>query len=278
MVNKITLEAGQMFGFPIHQLTPPYQPSGYLGVCQVIRVQANGAVLAGLEWSGGQMPAVEQIASSPVLRLTQCPFQGEAAIYWQAEDPPEGFEDLGLATPSAEGIALSTCHCTGRSCRCKRFLGGWHACRASLTREWRWRRDPRGYEADIAWLRALSKKSHQEREQHRKDELAQVTLKSFSEETFFPGWEQHLKPGIVEASREIVRDALDKLSALDHTATASEKIEVLRWCVEAFNRLNVQYDHFITDLEREAICWHVERLAQAAGLNEPDLVDRWRDW
>lgn len=267
-----------MFGFALHNLTPPYQPSGTIGVCQVIRIRADGAVLAALEWSGSKMPAVEQIASSPVLRLTQGPFQGEAAIYWQAQDPPEGFELLGLATASAEGIASSTCHCTGRSCRCKRFLGGWHACRASLAREWRWRRDPRGYEADIAWLRDLSKKSRQNREQQRKDELAQVTLESFNEETFFPDWEQRLKPPAVEASREIVRETLAKLGSLGHTATASQKIEILRWCVESFNRLNAQYDHFITDLEREAICWHVDEFSRAVGLDESDLADRWREW
>jgi len=277
-MGKIHLEAGQIFSFGLYRLTPPYEPSGYFGVCQIIRVQADGAVLAGLEWSGNQIPAFERIARARVLKLTQGPFQGQPAIYWQAEEPPEGFECLGLSTPSAEGIELTTCTCTGRTCQCKRFLGGWKACRASLAREWRWRRDPQGYKADVAWLRDMSKKTREKMEQERKEELERVALKDFREETLFRSWEQRLKPDIVEASREVFRKSLDKLEALGHKVAVAEKIEVLRWCIEEFNSLNVRYDLFIEDLEREAICWQFAKLARVAGVEEPDLADRWREW
>ncbi|MFP4346375.1 MAG: hypothetical protein ACLFU8_16940 [Anaerolineales bacterium] len=278
MKGKIDLKAGQLFGFALYTLKPPYEPSGYFGVCQVIRVQDDGAVLAGLKWSGDRMPELEQAATSRVLRLTQGPSRGHPAIYWRAGDPPEGFEYLGLSAPSAEGIALTTCNCTGRYCRCRRLTGGWNACRASLQREWRWRRDPQGYEADFEWLRNLSKKSREKRAQERKEELARATLQDFREETLFPGWEEHLAPTIVEAGREIFRKSVDKLETLGPTAAASEKIEVLRWATEEFNRLNVNHDLFIETGEREAICGYVEKLARAAGIEEPDLADRWREW
>jgi hypothetical protein len=113
-MSKLHLKVGQIFGFELYGLTPPYEPSGHFGVCQIIRIQADGAVLAGLEWSGKQIPELEQIARARVLKLTQGPFQGQPVIYWQAKDPPEGFECLELSTPSAEGIELTTCACAGR--------------------------------------------------------------------------------------------------------------------------------------------------------------------
>jgi hypothetical protein len=224
------------------------------------------------------MPALDHIANAPILHLTQGPFQGQPAIYWQAQQPPDGFTSLGRSAPHAEGIALTTCHCTGNSCHCQRFLGGWHACRASLNREWRWRRDPQGYQADMAWLRELAQTSRQKRARERRQTLARGTLEGLSEQTWFDHWEQRLSPEIVNASRAIFRASVARLKAAGPMATASAKLEILQACIRAFNRLNVEHDLFIGDLEREAIGWHFEQLARAAGVDQPDLIDRWREW
>ncbi len=271
-------KAGQIYSIALRQIVPPYEPSGYYGVCRIARVEERGAVLASLDWVGTQVPDLQSVENCAVLRLSQGPFEGQAAIYWEAKEQVEGIEYLGLSSPSAEEIELTTCRCKGRTCTCAHFTGGWRACRAALNREWRKRLDPEGFAADTEWLAGVVKGHRQQAEEKRKAELGQSGLENFRKETLFQSWERYIAPEIVKESRRLFQESLDKLDRLGEKASRTEKENILKWCIKGFNRLDSKYASFIATPEREAICHEFNRLALIAGIDDPELADRWREW
>lgn len=272
------IKTGQTYAFPLHLLIPPYQPSGYYGVCRVVKIAADGAVLAGLDWCGQALPAIEQVARCGILHLSHAASGANPAIYWQAdENPTPGFECLGTSNPSDEEIQLTTCTCKGRRCTCKRVVGGWKSCRAGLAREWRKRTDPAGYEADRALLRAMRFGHRQQAEAKRCLEVTQATLEGLRNETLFQSWENQLDPEIVMASQRIFSSSIEQLASLGKHASVAEQTAALQICIEQFNHLESLY-RFIDTARQEVICHEFNRLAQAAGIAEPDLADRWREW
>jgi hypothetical protein len=272
------IKAGQIYSITLRQIVPPYEPSGYYGVCRVVRVEEKGAVVAALDWGGTAVPRLEQVVNCSVLQHGKGPFEGEPAIYWGAKGPIDGVEYLGQSSPSAAEIELTTCRCVGRTCTCRRFVGGWQALCASLNREWRKRVDPEGYAADCEWLAGIVKEHRRQAEAQHKAELEPKGLENFHQETLFQGWEGYHAPEIVRQSRELFQVSLDKLAELGEKASRTEKEKVLKECIEGFNQLNCQYDNFISTLEREAICHEFDRLTLIAGIQEQELADRWREW
>ena len=54
---------------------------------------------------------------------------------------------------------------------------------------------------------------------------------------------------------------------------------VLQECIERFNSIDAEMDHFIETIERDDICEEVEAIVHACGLvAHEDLADKWREW
>ncbi len=80
-----------------------------------MRIEEKGAVLACLDWIGDKVPEPQSVENCTVLRLSQGPFEGQAATYWEAEEQVvDGIEYIGPSSPSAEEIKLTTCQCKGK--------------------------------------------------------------------------------------------------------------------------------------------------------------------
>jgi hypothetical protein len=69
---------------------------------------------------------------------------------------------------------------------------------------------------------------------------------------------------------------LDALVALGPRGSVKAATDLLRKCVEKFNRLD---DGFICTIEREELCDILYEIGDMCGLNGgDDWVDEWRDW
>ena len=277
-MTSVETKIGQVYSIALRQIVPPYEPSGYYGVCRIVRMEAKGVVLAALDWVGTVVPKLPTVEHGTVLRLSQGPFAGQAAVYWEAGAPIAGVEYLGASSPSAEELELTTCRCQGRTCTCRHFLGGWKACRAALNQEWHKRLSPDKFAVDREWLAGVSQAQYQQVAEKRQAELTPAGLEGFRQEVLFPNWEGYLAPEIVRESRQLFQVTLHKLDELGANASRAEKESLLKECIEGFNHLNRKYAAFIATPEREAICHEFSRLVRLAGIDDPELADRWREW
>lgn len=263
-MNVNALQAGQVFAFPLNW-------DAYWGACRIVRIDKGAAVLATLEWIGTARPTLEQVSDCPLVYDNHGPFEGDPAIFWGAQTPPPDFEYVGLSAPSHTELALTTCHCQGRVCLCKRRQGGWKACRANLVRYWQWKIDREGYETARAVVR-------QELERVNAQQSSQpepLTLADFRRTTLFAGWEGYREKSLIEASRRIFGATVDKLAGLE-PGQVDARLNVMQACIEQFNDLDSEHA-FIETIEREEICEAFAQLARIVGLEE-DLADRWREW
>ncbi len=102
-------------------------------------------------------------------------------------------------------------------------MGGWKACKANLSREWRKRLDPKGFAADTEWLMGVMKEHRQQADKKHRIELAQAGLENFQTEILFRGWENHIAPEILKESRQLFQRSIDKLGELGEKASRTEK-------------------------------------------------------
>lgn len=102
-----------------------------------------------------------------------------------------------------------------------------------------------------------------------------LTLAEFRQMTLFAGWEGYRDMLLIEASRRIFGETVDKLAGLER-GQEDIKLNIMQACIEQFNDLDSQHA-FIETIEREEICEAFAQLARIVGLSE-DLADRWREW
>lgn len=263
-MNVNALQAGQIFAFPLNI-------ASYFGACRIVRLDRGGGVLAALSWLGETRPTLEQVHECALAYDNHGPFEGNPMLYWGAQAPPSGFEYIGLSTPGSVELELTTCHCKGRVCLCKRRQGGWKACRASLVRYWQWKLDRESYEEQRAAIRQeFARISAQQQRAPAPRSLAE-----FRQMTLFAGWEGYLAPYLIETCRRILHETVDQLAGLSQ-AENDARLAIMQACIEQFNALNAQHT-FIETLEREDICEVFGHLARLLGL-DADLADRWREW
>ena len=104
-----------------------------------------------------------------------------------------------------------------------------------------------------------------------------VDLDAFREQPLFTDWEGVVPPDVLEASRRIMLETAAKLKALG-PQPRDAVLDVLRKCVEAFNRLD-EVRAWIETIEREDLCTMVDQLATLAGIDDADdVAGEWRDW
>ena len=109
--------------------------------------------------------------------------------------------------------------------------------------------------------------------------LAGVTLAELRDREFFAAWREYPPENATVASRRIMASTIEKLIALGSDAPKDNRLAVLQHCIESFNEIDAEMDHFIETVEREDICEEFEAIVHACGLGDhEDLAGRWRDW
>lgn len=278
MTETKSISAGQVYCFPLIKLASPYEETGYWGACKVLRVDKDGAVIAGLDWAGREPLLLENASGLGILDLIETTPDKPHAIYWrELNNAPENFKFIGLVEPTDVELGLLECHCETRHCTCIKMLGGWKALRAGVNREWRKRLDPDAYELERAWLIAQMKSNKSQNADRQKGELAKVSLNRLSKKVFFSNWETNQTPDLLLASREIIVSTLKELSDIEKSSDKNRILKILQECVEGFNRLNQKHG-FINTAKREDICFEIDRISKAMGIQESNIADKWREW
>jgi hypothetical protein len=109
--------------------------------------------------------------------------------------------------------------------------------------------------------------------------LPATSLAEFRRQAFFKSWNGYVDPANIRAARQLIRTAIDELLALGPDASEPEKLDVLHACVEGFNDLNDEDEHFIETIEREHICDVLADIAERVGLEDyGGRIARDRDW
>jgi hypothetical protein len=238
---------------------------GRLGACRVIRVRGAEVLVAATQWLGEAPPDIADPRLRLVLAIKSFDWNKQPRISWVDEPPPRGFQHIGTVAPSAEE----------RRFKCKSF-SHWNSFAESILQEWRWEHDR---QALIIEHELEDAQFWQAVEHERTKRLKNLTWAKLRKQRPLTNWAEYLPARIVRESQKIWRETIDQLAALGRKPDRRAVMRLLRNCVERFNNLNEEYDHFIDTLEREDIFRHFEELVHLSGLKDADeLIDRWRKW
>jgi hypothetical protein len=262
-------KAGDAFAVPLED--------GRYGVCRVLidttSPEAKGLgrgrsiLVAGSAWIGDAVPTAADPALRPILRKTHHSWAGDPEVQWVDDAPPADFVLIGTIPPTADEAAM-TCD----------VFGGWASFAIQPLAQWRWDHDQEAVIAADAERKARDAERGHEAQRERQNYLSRVTLADLRGHRFFPGWKDYPSRKLVAASRKIMADTVERLIALELTASEDARMGILRECIEAFNRLDAETT-FIETVEREDICEEFEAVVHACGLgHHQDLADEWREW
>lgn len=260
---------GVAFAFPLED--------GRYSVCRVLRTHTiegdtslrDPCVLAvGSVWIGAALPDVQDPALRPILHLTHHAWKNEPLRFWISDPVPSDFVLLGTIDPTPEEQAIP----------CLKF-GFWRSITGQVLRQWQWDHDPEAVRAADEAKKA-EEAQRRAREQRIRDEYLQsITLEQLAKHRFFPTWKDSPDKEAIRASRQIMKQTVKDLLKLGPDAPEADKLAVLQACIERFNEVDAELDHFIDTLEREDICEEFEAIVHACGMGaHKDLEDEWREW
>jgi hypothetical protein len=246
--------------------------NGRWSACRVLDVRgARGLLVEGLDWNDVAPPTLEDVRKARPLALNRHAGPAKPCRDFVRGAPPRSFRLLGVLTPSPRERATE-CWSWGR----------WEFFALQALLEWRWKHDRKALLAEEARRTAAQAARDAEAETKRRTRLAGQTLEGLSRRRFFSSWSRppaHPSPELTRASRALLREAVERLLGLGPGARQTSKIKILRDCVEAFNRLDEENDHFIETDEREDICEQLEEIAYACGLgHRVTEAYEGRDW
>jgi hypothetical protein len=232
---------------------------------------AEGILVEGLDWTDVSPPTLEDVRKARPLALNRHAGPAEPCRHFVRGAPPRSFRLLGALTPSPRERAAE-CWSWGR----------WELFALQALLEWRWKHDRKALLAEEARRKAAQAARDADAEARRRARLAGQTLEGFRRRRFLASWSRppaYPTPELTRASRALLQDAVERLLALGPGARQASKMKVLRECVDAFNRLDEENDHFIETDEREDICEHIEEIAHACGLERRAAqAHGMRDW
>jgi hypothetical protein len=267
-IKPPSLPEGASFAVPLGD--------GRFTVCRVLLDAAskradewnNQAVMVACSaWIGAAMPAPDDPALRPILRLTHHSWRDQLQVLWISDPVPKHFVPIGHIEPSA----------AERRIPCMSF-GSWDAMPVQALAQWRWTQDRDAVLAEDVTEARRQAEVHDIARREREAYLGRVTLEELLGGSFFPTWKDHVTDSLIEASQAIMRQTVQRLIELGAGATEGQRMDVLRRCIEAFNELDSQ-TAFIETIEREDICQEFEAVSHACGLGaHDDLADRWREW
>jgi hypothetical protein len=245
-------------------------PDGRLGVCRVLRVDADTeqVLVAGTSWIGAQAPDVSDPQLRIILRNTHHSFQNEPCLAWVSEPVPATFSYLGVIPPTEEETALSY----------SGYAFGWSFASIQVFAQWRWDHERDKVLAEEEEEERLKQVAREEK-RHAYKPLPSLTLEEFRQRTPFPNWAGYIESGALRGARRIIRETIDALLEIGSDAPAPLKLDVFRHCVQRFNRLDVEQGGFIETIEREDICELLDELAGLVDLDDyEDGLTSAREW
>ncbi len=250
---------------------------GRFSVCRVIRVTTSdeakehgeeSVLVACSAWIGDAVPDAQDPALRPILRLTHHSWDNRPEVLWVSDPPPDNFIPIGTIESNPEEKTME----------CLTF-GGWGSAQIQPLAQWRWDNERDSVLADDRSKGDEESQRRQREQQERENYLATITLETLRDHQFFTRWDEYPPNKAIRASRRIMSDTVQQLLDLGPAAPESERMAILQGCIEKFNSLDAEMDHFIETVEREDICEEFEAIVHACGLGaHDDLADEWRDW
>jgi hypothetical protein len=219
-------------------------------------------------WIGDTVPDSADLSLRPILKVTHHFWKGQPEVFWVEESPPREFKPIGTIQPSSDE----------RKLKCD-TSAGWEGCPIQLLTQWRWEHDKEALLAEEAAEEEQERRKLEERNAAIKAERRSMTLEKLRKYRFFANWEGYPSKEAIRASRLIMKNAVQGLISLGMKSTKAQKTEVIKDCVEAFNKLDRTMKHFIETSERDDICSEIDLLVHACGLGECEkMIDEWREW
>jgi hypothetical protein len=96
----------------------------------------------------------------------------------------------------------------------------------------------------------------------------------------FIGWDGHVKPEALAASRSVYQRTLKRLMLAGPNRPETTYVQILDSYIAQFNRLDKKY-RYIHTIEREEICEEIEQvmsILELEGYEECDDLSVARDW
>ncbi len=250
---------------------------GRYGVCRIIRTLAadpnndqdkDSVLVVSSAWIGDDIPDASHSDLRSTLHLTHHAWRGNKHQFWTADPPPSDFILIG-------DIKANWLE---RRAKCSSY-SSWESARIQPLAQWRWDNDRESVLAEDKVKALHERKRLEQEEQDRDNYLRSVTLEELSSRRFFEHWKDYPAEEAIVDSRDIMKELTKKLLHLGPTADESERLSALRECIEAFNAIDADMDHFIETEEREDIYSEVEAVAHASGIaSHISKIDDWRDW
>lgn len=253
------------------------QADGRYGACRVIRtgtareIKAWGApvvLVACSPWIGKALPKLKDKALRQILHLEHHFWSNDRQVFWVSEPAPDSFIPIGVIAPTAKDKQLTS-----------NSLGDWCTCELQPLKQWRWDHEREAVLAEDALEEEHTDKKYQQAREARAKFLSSLTLKKLSTYDFFTRWKSYPPKPAIRASKQIMQRTVKQLAKLGKRAPEIERMKVLQKCIESFNHIDEEMNHFIETVERDDICDEFELLVHACGLGKhQNLADQWRDW
>lgn len=220
-------------------------------------------------WVGDKVPDVTDESLRPILYLTHHAWKNKAEVVWIDDELPADFIPIGTIEPTPEEKAIESL-----------TFSSWHSVRIQPLAQWRWDHDREAVLAEDQEKARRKEQENTERLRHQREQfLAEATLERLQKRRFFPHWGEYPSKQAIRKSRKIMKETVNQLVELGQKTSKMKRMAVLQACIESFNALDVELDHFIETIEREDICEEFELIQHACGLGEiDDLSDEWREW
>jgi hypothetical protein len=270
MARKTTKKipvTGEAFAFPLGD--------GRYSVCRVVldarspeakQWQADVSFVVGSVWIGDRIPAADDLALRPILHATHHNWRNEPSTLWVPGAPPSDFVPIGRIEPTPADLAMN-----------RMAYGGWNHFAIHAITQWRWDHDREALLAEDAGRAQEHREQYRAQQRQRAEHLSRVTLAVLQKHRFFASWSIPAAKAI-RASRQLMTDTVTQLVELGPNASETDRVAVLRRCIERFNELDSEMRFIETD-EREDICEEFEAIVHACGLGaHENLADEWRDW
>ncbi|WP_013627107.1 hypothetical protein [Rubinisphaera brasiliensis] len=268
--KKVSLPAqGDAFAVPLND--------GRYSVCRVLldagsepakQWKSECVLVACSAWIGSEIPNADDPALRPILHLTHHSWSGKREVLWISDSVPDGFIPIGSIPPTPEEKEIESAS-----------FGGWPSMAIQPLAQWRWDNDRSSVLAEDEIKEKEEVQKRQGTRQVRGEYLANITLEELRNRLFFPRWDEYPPKKAIRASRRIMSNTVQQLIDLGLAAPESDRMAILQDCIERFNAIDCEMEHFIETVEREDICEEFEAIVHACGLcAHVDLADQWRDW
>lgn len=276
---------GSIYSFrtaPFSDFAP--QTTGRFAALKVLGANASHVVVAVLDSIWRTPPSLDDVRTSIVLREHRFFHTGRAAAFginvdsWNLQELEE-MKLLGTMTLTAEELQFAS-----------NIFGGAPGSTFSTLRavnhaaegEWRWANDRDTLVDEQQKMQAQQAAKRAAQEERYRSRLRGLTWEQLLDETPFERWSSSPPfpwADFTTKAREVIHNACRALQALGSKPRKADVRNVLRNCVQWFNKADEKAGGVIETEERGDICAVLEEMAHVARQKAlVDEIDNWRTW